>query len=121
MLHFIQAESEDAVRRPLLAILKFLLQKPENQHLLQGPGDTRLTMRFSSDGAKISKKINAVRGVVFLYDRTQEPSNHSSEDEISIYLYTGKLLLGLFIYFTCLHDVIPTVCGNMYVSQAQKQ
>ena len=73
----------------------FLIE--ENGHLLDTEEDTvTLTLRFATDGAKMSKNINSVRGVVCLVKPRETPDDcerlaiNSPNDELTLYLYTGK-------------------------------
>ena len=62
-------------------------------------GDVNLIMRFSCDGAKITKKLNSVRGVVkVIVERDQLPMNieelsMSPEDELTLFFFIGKIVL----------------------------
>ncbi|XP_070184467.1 uncharacterized protein [Littorina saxatilis] len=84
---------KDGFRRQLSDIVEFMLDMPENRHLLQTTASsTTITLRFACDGAKITKHKDSVRAVCKLL-RSQEvcaAHKESSDDEISLIVYMGK-------------------------------
>lgn len=77
--------------RCLKDVLEYMLRMKENTNILDvDTPDVTVTLRFSTDGAKMSKKITAVRGVVYLVNDRDKITLHSPDDEVTLFLYTGK-------------------------------
>ena len=88
---------DDAAFRRLHDILDFLCSEVKSKnYFIQQQDVAYMTMRFSTDGAKMAKNINSVRGVVKpLIPRNKLPQDvkkisMSPEDEYTLYLYMGK-------------------------------
>ena len=85
-----QAETCDAARRSVGDVVKFLLQKPENSHYLaKVQDDIHISMRFATDGAKMTKNLTAVKEVSLLISDWHSIKLPSPDDEMTLYLYTG--------------------------------
>ena len=64
-------EIEDACRRDLLDVVEYLLSLPDNRYILDSnEEEVTITLRFASDGAKMIKRKDSVRGMVkLIHDR----------------------------------------------------
>lgn len=87
----------DAAFRRLEDIVDFIYTDGNNtEYISQQEDVATMLMRFSTDGAKMGKNIDSVRGVVKpLIPRDRLPASvneisMSPEDEYTLYLYMGK-------------------------------
>ena len=74
--------------------IEFILGQQKHAHLLQQDGDVTITLRFSSDGAKLSKNKDSVRGVFKVVPPRPDHNNPAismlPEDEHTLFLYMGR-------------------------------
>lgn len=83
--------ANDCSYRGITDILEYILKKKYQEELIE-PGSLDLKLRFACDGAKISKKLNSVRGVMkLLHDRSDvNNASMSPDDEHTLFFFTGK-------------------------------
>ena len=86
--------SVDCSTRKIEDVLSYVLQLPRYQNIATGDRIS-LMLRFACDGAKITKKLNSVRGVFkILEDRSNLPNtlddlSMSPEDELTLFFFMG--------------------------------
>ncbi|CAC5358958.1 unnamed protein product [Mytilus coruscus] len=83
--------ANDCSYRCITDILEYIIQKNYQEELIAfGPLDLKL--RFACDGAKISKKLNSVRGVMkLLHDRNDvNNASMSPDDEHTLFFFTEE-------------------------------
>ena len=112
--------SANCSRRSLGDLLEYILGQKKYSYLFDKDGTVNLQLRFSADGAIMSKTKNSVRGIFKIIP--PRPSNRESavsmlpEDEHTLFLYMG-VYYGLCLYITdwinCLYHVY--VCLSMCV------
>lgn len=70
--------------------MRYLLELPQHKHLLEtDEEEIRITMRFSCDGAQVTKKKSAVRGVVQLVGDRENITMPTPQDEVTLYEFEG--------------------------------
>ena len=86
--------------------MRHLLQKHNHQGIYstKNQGDTvEITLKFSTDGAKIGKKFSGVKGVVSVVTPrdqvcAEQSETASPDNECLLYIYTGLNMLYLTKY-----------------------
>ncbi|XP_052075780.1 uncharacterized protein LOC127713848 [Mytilus californianus] len=83
-IHIHPGAANDCSYRCITDILEYIIQKYYQEELI-APGPLDLKLRFACDGAKISKKLNSVRGVMKLLHASMSP-----DDEHTLFFFTGE-------------------------------
>jgi hypothetical protein len=84
------SEVHDFASRTLKDIVHYFLSQEKYQYISES--DTpEIILRFSSDGCKLTKGLSSVRSVLQMVNPRDGPLPRiSPQDEVTIYLYTGK-------------------------------
>ena len=86
---FFCCQFHDALARPLREVVLRMLEMPENVALAEHENaNLTLTLRFSCDGAKMSKHKQCVKGVVKLV--REDGTHNSPHDEYTLFMYMGR-------------------------------
>lgn len=78
----------DAAYRKLSEVLSYVVQMEKYQHIMLG---NEITLRFSTDGCRLTKRINSVRGTIQIVNpRNGSLPSIGPDDELSLYIFQAE-------------------------------
>lgn len=114
-------EGECAYRSVTEVITKYILKLDQTKQLLANGQSPQLLFKFSSDGAKLTKRFSGVKGAISLVNPRNVQHSHKGtvDDECIIYMYKGEYhsselafslsILFCHVYFTVTGVAVLTV------------